>query len=337
MPIVQDSPGAGCLWWYEDEKASDGRDTMKRFPVFRSRTARLGRTLGAIGLPVAVCAVVMHQLGGLTPSQMIWAILVAAFLGLVTLCMAACAFFDVWRKGGFGTGDALFALVYGIVALVPAAALAAGQLYQDYALDVATDPDDPPVLIRPSVTATQTILGQLALSRQAAETNDIVSRRYRIQPASLHIAAMSAARRSGWTIVSETPPDLLDAPTGFQAEARTLVLGLIEDIAVRIRPDQVGALFDMRSASRYSLQDIGGNVARIRTFYRELDEVLLQTYGEIEALTVVGDEDETEERGAVTEIRTRDPVIPVPAFKPYMEGSDEPVSEGASDSEGLEG
>ncbi|WP_417685186.1 DUF1499 domain-containing protein [Roseibium sp.] len=312
---------------------------MKRYPLYRSKAARVSRRVGAIALPVALMAVLFHRIGGLTADQMILAILTATAIGLAAILLAGTALVHLWKRGGRGTLDAVVGTFYGLVALLPVGALGASQVLQGNALDVTTDPVDPPSIVAiaaPGAPGRQDmpvlpLMERLATVAPEHDNSDIVSRRYRIQPAVLHVAALAAASRSGWKVVAEVPPDLLDAPTSFQGEVRSPILGLVDDVAVRIRPDPVGALFDIRSVSRYPLQDLGSNAGRIRAFYREMDEVLLQTYGDVESLTVLEEETEIEAAGLQpAEPLEEVPVIPVPAFKPYVEGSDEPVAEDLS-------
>ncbi|WP_417670671.1 DUF1499 domain-containing protein [Roseibium sp.] len=301
---------------------------MKRYPVYRSAVARLSRSVGAIALPVALLAVLVHRVGGLTADQMVLAILAATVIGLAAVFLSATAFAQLWRRGGRGAMDAALGTLYGLIALLPAGALAASQVLQGSPMDISTNEQDPPTLTRAQNETLIPLLADLGPVSLKEDFSDIVSRRYRIQPAVLHLAALTAAERNGWRVVSEVPPDLLDAPTSFQAEVKTPILGLVDDVAVRIRPDPAGSLFDVRSASRYPLQDLGGNAARIRGFYRDMDEVLLETYGDVETLTVL--EGETPDDTAVLEApesASGEEVIPVPAFKPYFEGADDIVAE----------
>jgi len=315
---------------------------MKRYPVFTSNIARLSRRVGAIALPVAVLGVLAHRAGLLEPAQMSFSILLATILGIAALFLAVAGFLQLWNRGGTGAGHAVLGSAYGIAALLPAAALAMGPFLQDSALDVSTDPDDPPAFLQgveEPVTSNQ-LLQVLKVRSDAPHSADIVSRRYRMQPAELHFATLKAARRNGWRIVAETPPDLLDDPTGFQAEVKTPVLGLVEDVVVRIRPDRLGALFDMRSASRSALQDIGGNSDRIRNFYGAVDDVLLETYGEIESIEVLDDAVvlEGDPPEGVSDVRADgDEKIPVPEFKPYVEGAEDSSDEDPDSAEDLEG
>lgn len=293
---------------------------MKRYPIYRSKIAKVSRSVGAIALPVAVLAVLAHRIGGLTTDHMLLAIVVATLIGLASLAMSLTAFAELWTRGGRGLADALTGCLYGLAALLPAGALAASQVIQGSALDITTDANDPPEIHQVSgSTPTLPFLPELASFGRTKDHSDIVSRRYRIPPAVLHVAALTAARRKGWRVLEETPPDLLDAPTGFQAEAKTLVLGLMDDVAVRIRPDPVGSLFDIRSASRYPLQDLGGNAKRVRDYYEEMDKVLLQTYGDIENLTVHdGGAEEPPQVEAVKAVLD-EPLIPIPGFKPFYD------------------
>ena len=55
------------------------------------------------------------------------------------------------------------------------------------------------------------------------------------------------------------------------ALARSFVLDLPVDVAVRITADEDSTLVDMRSASRYGRHDLGDNARRIAAFLAALD------------------------------------------------------------------
>ena len=54
--------------------------------------------------------------------------------------------------------------------------------------------------------------------------------------------------------------------------ARTEVMGLPEDVTIRILPDGDGARIDIRSASRYFDSDLGSNAARIARLIEDINE-----------------------------------------------------------------
>lgn len=64
------------------------------------------------------------------------------------------------------------------------------------------------------------------------------------------------------------------ADASIEAVARTLVLALPADVALRIVADDDGSLVDMRSASRIGSHDLGDNARRIRAFFSDLDSAL---------------------------------------------------------------
>ena len=78
--------------------------------------------------------------------------------------------------------------------------------------------------------------------------------------------------RRKWRVVDARPPQPPKREGHIEAVARTLVLGLPEDLTVRVLPDGDGARVDLRSASRYFEGDLGSNAARVTKFAEDLNE-----------------------------------------------------------------
>ena len=310
---------------------------MKRYPIYRSTSARVSQRLGAVAVPVGILAVLANRAALIGPSEMVYSVLAGACLGLVAFILALVAFYRLWLRGGVGAPRAVLGAISGLLAVVPLGVFAGQAIFFPGMADVSTDWRDPPELKAVAPAADQlpsglmTTLFPLPGPREQRDLfPDIVPRRYRIAPGQLHAAVMEVAERNGWDITYELPPDLLDAPTGLQVIARTPILGLKEDMVLRIRPDPVGTLMDVRSASRFRVQGLTGNAERIRQLFSRVDEVLLETYGDLEHITVadgeqlgaeadtVGTADNPPQAGEVER-------IPVPAFKPYFEGEDADV------------
>lgn len=309
----------------------------KRYPTYHASAAVPSRALGAIAVPVGLVAVLAHRFGLMSAWDMVVAIFLAALLGGLALGLALVSFQRLWRRGGIGFGQASFGLLYGLIALAPAAALLASPLFLRDAADVSTNPLDPPELVlnelaedaatdRVLDSALETVDRQFA-ALQDGRPADIVPRRYRMAPSQIHFAAREVFTRKGWPLVDEILPDLPDMPSRLQGEVRSPVLGLVRDLAVRIQPDPLGALVDLRSASRTGLRDIDGNAARIREFLAAMDEVLLETYGRFEVLDVSLEEEEELPLPETPTLEQGGPA-PLPAFKPYLPETDEVPSEG---------
>jgi len=58
----------------------------------------------------------------------------------------------------------------------------------------------------------------------------------------------------------------------IEATASSLLFGFIDEVAIRIKPTEGGALVDMRSRSRIGKVDRGVNAKRIRGFLAELQQ-----------------------------------------------------------------
>jgi hypothetical protein len=328
---------------------------MKQYPAHRSKAAPASRTLGALAFALALVTLVTQRFDLLTPDTFVLSLSVAAGLAVAAMLCGLIAFVRIWSRGGGGIGSSILGVMLGAVALcAPAAVL--GLLIVDPELtDVTTDPDEPPLLVEVLPQSDQAVLVWMAshvrntawtqyqevmrTERLAAELQlelypDIVPRRYRITPGELHAAAKKAVDELNWRVVDELPPDLLDAPTALWAEETTQLLGLKHDIALRVRPDPVGALLDVRSRSQSPLREFSGNADVIRGLMAEVDRVLLETYGDLERLAV---EEADLQEDAPLEVFERDrETIPLPSFKPYFE-DDEGLSADAFELDDLEG
>lgn len=315
-----------------------GWDDMKRYAVYRTASAPASRAIGSVALTIAVTAFLAKRFGMIDADVFVLSLACAAFVALAAILVAALAFHRIWTYGGPGVPSALAGMLFGVVALGPPV-LVLGMLVADPGSDdVSTDTSDPPVVKTQAVEAAQPFLnwttavveekmwplvseisqtGFAAARRADTGTDDIVPRRYRIAPGQLHVAGAKALDNLSWSVVDELPPDLLDAATRLQAEGTTQVLGLKFDVALRIRPDRVGALLDVRSRSRSPLRDLSDNAAHVRAVFSEIDRVLLETYGELARLSV--EETETDEEFQPEPIEEPRDVVPVPGFKPYFE------------------
>ena len=77
--------------------------------------------------------------------------------------------------------------------------------------------------------------------------------------------ALAAAERQGWTIVAA------DKEEGrIEAWDKTTFMGFIDDVVIRITPEGIGSIVDIRSVSRVGGSDVGKNAQRIRTYVNTL-------------------------------------------------------------------
>jgi uncharacterized protein (DUF1499 family) len=63
----------------------------------------------------------------------------------------------------------------------------------------------------------------------------------------------------------------------IEAVAQSLIMGIREDISIRVRATPNGVRIDMRSASRYGSRDLGSNARRIERFLADFSEARRRT------------------------------------------------------------
>ena len=76
--------------------------------------------------------------------------------------------------------------------------------------------------------------------------------------------AFFTVKKMGWTIIAFDP-----VAETIEATATSLLFGLTQDIAIRVRPAGLGARLDIRSKSRIGGADFGANAANIRAYVRK--------------------------------------------------------------------
>ena len=323
---------------------------MKRYAAHRTASAPASRTLASCALALSVAAFLAKRFGLIDADVFVLSFVAAAALALGAIFLALFAFHRVWTLGGPGVPAALTGLVLALLAIVPPALTVTMLVLRPGAHDLSTNRIDPPELTGRAAANGQPFLSWfddtlerhvwpvvLEWKREGGATAagseppslypDIVSRRYRISTAQLHAAGRKALEGLGWTLVDELPPDLLDASTRLQAQGSSQLLGLDHDVALRIRPDPVGALLDVRARSRSPLKDLTGNDDHIRSVFAEIDRVILETYGDLSRLAV----DESEVTEDSLEPAPAEPsreTVPLPGFKPYFEEEDAPAPDG---------
>ncbi|MES1180045.1 MAG: DUF1499 domain-containing protein, partial [Hyphomicrobium sp.] len=78
-------------------------------------------------------------------------------------------------------------------------------------------------------------------------------------------------QRLKFDIVFQQPPEPQSNQAGvIEFVDRTMVLGLYDDVAVRVSGNDEASRVDVRSASRYGSHDLGRNAQRIRTILKEI-------------------------------------------------------------------
>jgi uncharacterized protein (DUF1499 family) len=102
------------------------------------------------------------------------------------------------------------------------------------------------------------------------EYPDIQPRRYAADPSRVFDAALHAISvLPRWSLVRHD-----EAAGEIRAESTTRVMRFVDDVTVRIQPQDRGTIVNARSASRVGRGDFGQNARNLRAFFEELDRQL---------------------------------------------------------------
>ena len=241
-----------------------------------SRLAIWSSQIGTFALAVALLAVVIVR-GGFVEAVPGMRVLGGALaLAALAVLLAIGAFAVIWSYGNPGFGRALLAFVIGSALLTyPAYVLAKGYSLPAIA-DITTDPRDPPrfdaiARVRPASANPTAYAGEAAAEPQRAAYPDIAPLVVAATPDEAFRAALDVVTRNRWRVVDARPPQPGGRDGSIEAVARTPVMGIREDVVVRVRPAGTRVTIDIRSASRYGTRDFGSNAARIRALLEEID------------------------------------------------------------------
>ena len=85
-------------------------------------------------------------------------------------------------------------------------------------------------------------------------------------PADAFLRALRVAESLGWEVAAK------DGGAGaFYARDVSALFRFVDDVVVRVRPDGLGSIVDVRSKSRDGRSDLGANADRIRAFQAAFD------------------------------------------------------------------
>lgn len=194
----------------------------------------------------------------------------------IVLCFAA--FAAIWQNGSRGMTRILLALFINALILAYPAYLAVQYQRLPRLYDISTDPIDPPrfdalARLRAADGANPAAYaGLYSAELQRKAYPNIEPIQLDLPPQRAYEMALRLVAHRKWLIIDERPPVPPQRIGRIEAVARTLMMGLREDVSIRIVPDDDGSRVDIRSSSRYFEHDFGSNAARINAFASDLND-----------------------------------------------------------------
>ena len=199
---------------------------------------------------------------------------IVALLAAFALLFAGLAFSRLWNFGDRGGRDLCVGAVLALLVLAPYGTAAYWATISPPLRDISTDFDDPPVIDTSDRTEDMNVLSTPTPGRAkpAGETYPLVTgRSYNLpfERSWKRSRPCSTVATGSFSAVSLTDGQ---SEVTINALAKSFVLGLPADVAIRVTDDGETVIVDMRSASRYGRYDLGDNAARIVDFLAELDQ-----------------------------------------------------------------
>lgn len=248
-------------------------EPMSAAAVWSSRVA-------LIAALVALLAVGLGRLRTVEPAIALAVLGSAITLALAALLLFGAACAEIWRTGHRGVGEAVWGGVLTALVLAYPAYLSVQAMRLPVLSDVSTDIADPPYFsfsgaafsarhgFRPPAIPAS------ARQEQSVAYPDVETITVDIEADEVFPMVMKAAAARGWRVVDQHQPGGRAGEGHADFLDRSLVMGLDEDITVRLRPLPGQTRIDLRAASRYGRHDFGANARRIERFAEELQTQL---------------------------------------------------------------
>lgn len=244
-----------------------------------SSLATWARRLAVFAAVVAIVSTMIVRFGFLEIRPALATFAGALFCAVLAILVALAAFAAIWQTGARGLGRIVAALFVAILVLAYPAYLAVQYRQLPAIYDITTDPINPPrfdVLARlrtgddtnPAVYA-----GLYSAEQQRQAYPDIEPVQLDVPVQRAYDATLHFVTRRKWRIVDARPPQPPRREGHIEAVARTPIMGLREDVAIRVVPDGDGSRIDIRSSSRHFESDLGSNAVRIAKLIADLNTV----------------------------------------------------------------
>ena len=252
-------------------------------PLGPSFFARWTSRIAVFSAVLLATAIFLHRLFSL-PTPIAENLTRVAFIGAgLSLVMSVAATVGIWRSGRPGTARVVFAILVSLGLMLWPLIFLPKYDGLPSINDVTTDMNNPPPFVeiaklRAPGTNPVDYPGPAFARKQLAAYPDIKPIEIDRSTDEVFELAVAAAKRLKLEIVHQEAPDLgAGRPGLIEIADRTLILGLYDDVAIRVAGTGQHARVDVRSASRYGSHDLGRNADRVRVILKEVVTVMEST------------------------------------------------------------
>lgn len=224
----------------------------------------------------ALVTAVLHRLHML-PTSVAATIAITVIAGaILALVMATIAGLDIWFTGRQGAARVLCGSVVALTLLAIPAGTWVLSLGWPRIDDVSTDLVEPPDFTEakeeraPDANSVE-YPGDRFASIQRASYPDLKSLVLPRTADDAYELVLQALAKLKYKTTLELPPENDESSPGFiELSDHSLILGLVDDVVIRVLAEDQSARVDVRSASRYGQADFGRNAERVRLILKEV-------------------------------------------------------------------
>ncbi|CCV12452.1 DUF1499 domain-containing protein [Mesorhizobium sp. STM 4661] len=239
-----------------------------------SRAAGWSRRTGGFSAVLLLSVLIGHRYDLVETPAFLWVLAIVALLAAFALLFAGFAFSRLWNFGDRGGRDLAVGALLALLVLAPYGVVAYRATTYPPLSDISTDFDDPPALAA-TRTGDMNALSPPTPGEQRLQTETyplVTGRSYDLPFDRVLEAVETVLDRRGWQLATPFPDASGQNEVTVNALAKSFVLSLPADVAIRVVDDGDAIIVDMRSASRYGRYDLGDNASRIEDFLAELDQ-----------------------------------------------------------------
>ncbi|WP_363348262.1 DUF1499 domain-containing protein [Methylocystis echinoides] len=245
-----------------------------------SRAALWSQSVAVFAATVAILSVLLVRLNVIGPVSALASLGAAVALALVALLLVGAASVSIWNTGRRGTGAAFGGAFIALATVAYPAYLAFEAVRLPVLSDISTDISNPPYFsLSKDAYAARGGFQPKGLPGKAREAQrpaypDVEPIVVDLDADEAFALVLKTAKAIGWKVVDQRAPGGRTGEGHADFVDKTLVMGLDEDVTVRLKPLPGQTRIDLRAASRYGRHDFGANAKRIMAFAEELQTQL---------------------------------------------------------------
>ncbi|NVN87372.1 MAG: DUF1499 domain-containing protein [Rhodopseudomonas sp.] len=248
-----------------------------------SSLASWARHLAVFAAVAALASILVVRFGFLEVRPAVATFFGALACAVLSILLALAGFVAIWQNGSRGMGRILLALLIDAALLAYPAYLGLQYRKLPAIHDITTDSIDPPKFdtlarLRTGDGAnTAVYAGLYSAEQQRLAYPDIDTVQLDVPAQKAYDVTLALINKRKWRVVDARAPQPPRREGHIEAVALTPIMGIREDVVVRVLPDGDGSRVDLRSSSRYFESDLGSNAARIAKLIEDINAAAEET------------------------------------------------------------